>query len=87
MPNIKSAKKRVKTSEARKTRNYAIRSLVKNAVKKFEASLTSENVADRVAALGNISATLDKAAKKGIIHKNTAARKKSRLAKRLNKMA
>ena len=77
MPNIKSAMKRVKVSKKKNLRNRMIKSGVKTAVKKYEAALTQEQ-------LSNASAALDKAASKGVIHKNAANRKKARLARKLN---
>lgn len=77
MPNIKSAIKRVKVSEKRRLRNASQKSALRTAVKAFETALTPE-------ALVSASKKLDKAASKGLIHKNAANRKKSRLAKRLN---
>ena len=76
MPNIKSAMKRVKVSKKKNLRNRMIKSGVKTAVKKYEAALTQEQ-------LSNASAALDKAASKGVIHKNAANRKKARLARKL----
>ncbi|MGG1516245.1 30S ribosomal protein S20 [Paenibacillus oryzisoli] len=77
MPNIKSAIKRVKVSEKRRLRNASQKSALRTAVKAFETALTSE-------ALVAASKKLDQAASKGLIHKNAANRKKSRLAKKLN---
>lgn len=76
MPNIKSAMKRVKVSKKKNLRNRMIKSGVKTAVKKYEAALTQEQ-------LSNASSALDKAASKGVIHKNAANRKKARLARKL----
>ena len=76
MPNIKSAMKRVKVSKKKNLRNRMIKSGVKTAVKKYEAALTEEQ-------LSLASAALDKAASKGVIHKNAANRKKARLARKL----
>ena len=76
MPNIKSAMKRVKVSKKKNLRNRMIKSGVKTAVKKYEAALTQEQ-------LSNVASALDKAASKGVIHKNTANRKKARLARKL----
>ncbi len=76
MPNIKSAMKRVKVSKKKNLRNRMIKSGVKTAVKKYEAALTQEQ-------LSMASAALDKAANKGVIHKNAANRKKARLARKL----
>ena len=76
MPNIKSAMKRVKVSKKKNLRNRMIKSGVKPAVKKYEAALTPEQLA-------SASSALDKAASKGVIHKNAANRKKARLARKL----
>ncbi|MCS7458518.1 30S ribosomal protein S20 [Paenibacillus doosanensis] len=84
MPNIKSAIKRVKVSEKRRLRNASHKSALRTAVKSFETAAASNNVETAQAALIAASKKLDKAATKGLIHKNAAARKKSRLAKKLN---
>lgn len=84
MPNIKSAIKRVKVSEKRRLRNASHKSALRTAVKSFETAAASNNVETAKAALIAASKKLDKAATKGLIHKNAAARKKSRLAKKLN---
>jgi small subunit ribosomal protein S20 len=84
MPNIKSAIKRVKTSEKRRMRNASQKSAVRTAVKTFEQAADSSNAENAQEALVQATRKLDKAASKGLIHKNTANRKKSRLAKRLN---
>ncbi len=84
MANIKSAKKRVLTSKVRQERNKAIKSSVKTAIKKVEAAV---NAADKDAAakeLLNATSIIDKAAKKGVLHKNNASRKVARLAKMVN---
>ena len=84
MANIKSAKKRVLTSKVRQERNKAIKSSVKTAIKKVEAAV---NAADKDAAakeLLNATSVIDKAAKKGVLHKNNASRKVARLAKMVN---
>jgi small subunit ribosomal protein S20 len=87
MPNIKSAIKRVKVSEKRRLRNASQKSSLRTAVKAFETAAASTNVDSAKDALIAASKKLDKAVTKGIIHKNAAARKKSRLAKRLNELA
>ena len=86
MPNIKSAKKRVKVSEKKNLRNRIVKSGVRTSVKKFEAAL-AQDPATAAAALSVTSAAIDKAASKGVIHKNAANRKKARLAKQLNRAA
>ncbi|WP_078545528.1 30S ribosomal protein S20 [Litchfieldia alkalitelluris] len=83
MPNIKSAIKRVKTSSERRAQNASVKSATRSAVKNFEAKATLNDDNAKAAYL-EASSKLDKAARKGLIHKNTAARQKSRLAKKLN---
>ncbi len=84
MPNIKSAKKRVKVNEAKALRNKAVKSDLKTALKK--AALAVENNAeDKEAVVKAAVKKVDMACSKGIIHKNNAARKKSALAKSLAK--
>ncbi len=85
MPNIKSAKKRVKVSEKKNLHNRIVKSVVRTSVKKFEASLNGD-AADAAAVLNETVSAVDRAAAKGVIHKNAANRKKARLAKRLNKV-
>ncbi len=84
MPNIKSAIKRVKVSEKKNLRNRMIKSGVKTAVKKFQVELASNPGAANVQLSATTSA-IDKAASKGILHKNAANRKKARLARSLSK--
>lgn len=84
MPNIKSAKKRVVIAEARRLRNISTKSAVKTIVKKFEKFIAAGNTDDAQTSLRKAISFLDKSASKGIIHKNAAARKKSRLTKKLN---
>ncbi len=85
MPNIKSAKKRVLIGEANYQRNKAYRSALKTAIKKADAAITS-NAADASDAVKVAVKKIDQATAKGILHKNTAARKKSALVKRFHKM-
>lgn len=87
MANIKSAKKRILVSQKRTDRNKAIRSKVKTAIKKVEAAIEANDKALAGEALVNAVSEIDKAAKKGIYHKNTAARKVSRLTIAVNKLA
>lgn len=84
MANIKSAKKRIKVTETKTLRNKMIKSSLKTAIKKFEVATNKE---EANTAFLNAARALDMAASKGVIHKNMAARKKSRLAAKLNKMA
>lgn len=84
MANIKSARKRVIVSEARRLRNRAIRSSVHTAVRGFEGALNpGASPTDREQALREASRELDRAVTRGVLHRNAAARKKSRLAKKL----
>lgn len=82
MANTKSAKKRIRSNERRHERNTVYRSRVKTMVKKAEQSIFSGSPDE--ATIREAISTLDKAAVKGIIHKNNAARRKSRLMKKLN---
>ncbi|WP_409301788.1 30S ribosomal protein S20 [Peribacillus sp. SCS-155] len=86
MPNIKSAIKRVKTSDERRAHNATVKSTMRTAVKTAENALAGDNKDAAKEALLKAGTKLDKAASKGLIHKNAAARKKSRLAKRLNSL-
>lgn len=83
MPNIKSAKKRVKVIETKTLRNRMINSNLKTVVKKANAAIEA-GAADKDAAVKSAVSAIDKACAKGIMHKNTAARKKSQLIKRSN---
>lgn len=86
MPNIKSAKKRVKVISAKTMQNKARNSQLKTEMKKANAAI--ENGSDDKAAAVRVAIKrIDQAAAKGILHKNTAARKKSALSKRLNASA
>ncbi len=83
MPNIKSAKKRVKVIATKTLRNKSLNSNLKTTIKKAEAALASSSE-DRTAAVTLAIKKIDQAAAKGLLHKNTAARRKSRLARKLN---
>ena len=82
MANTRSAKKRIRQNERRRIRNRGVRSKVRTAVKTARSAFT-ESGADTRAAVTEAIRTLDKAVTKGVIHRNTAARKKSSLARRL----
>ncbi|MDM5229097.1 30S ribosomal protein S20 [Cytobacillus sp. NJ13] len=86
MPNIKSAIKRVKTSEARNAQNATVKSAMRTAVKKVDAAVVNNDAAAATASFADAARKLDKAAAKGLIHKNAAARKKSRLMKKMNSL-
>jgi len=83
LPNIKSAEKRVDLIRKRTLRNTSLKSNLRTAVKKFDDSLKGP-VEESSTKLRQALVAIDKAVTKGILHKNTAARKKSRLTKRLN---
>ena len=87
MPNIKSAIKRVKTIEKRRALNASQKSALRTAVKAADLAVVATDVEAAKAALITATKKLDKAATKGLIHKNAAARKKSRLAKKLNALS
>ena len=87
MPNIKSAKKRVKIIEKKTLRNSMIKSAYKTSVKKFEAALEAGNIEEAKTLFVQATKKIDQACSKGVIVKNTAARKKSNLAKKLNAVA
>lgn len=86
MPNIKSAKKRVKVIQAKTLRNKAAKSSLKTVLKKADAAIAAA-ADDKEAAVRLAVKRVDQAAAKGLLHKNTAARRKSALAKRLNAAA
>ena len=87
MPNIKSSKKDVIQSKIAYEKNKADKSALKTAIKKFEAALVAGEKAAAEVAYKNAIQAVDKAVTKGILHKNTAARKKSSMTLQLNKLA
>ena len=87
MPNIKSAKKRVLVSKAHAERNKMYKSELKTIVKKFDAAYAGGNRDEANSAYKVAVKTIDQAVTKGILHKNTAARKKSSITLKLNSMA
>lgn len=84
MANIKSQIKRNRQNEAARLRNKGERSRLRTMTKRFENSVDSGDKEAAEAGYRDLTKALDQAAAKGIIHKNKAAKKKSRLAKRLN---
>ena len=86
MPNIKSSIRSVKTDAERRAKNAAEKSAVRTAAKKVEAQVAEGNKAEAEVTLKKASSLLDKAAQSGVISKNAAARKKSKLAKKVNKV-
>ena len=84
MPNIKSAKKRVKVIEKKTLTNNMIKTGYKSAVKKFEEAIAAGNLEEAKTLFSEATKKIDQACTKGVIVKNTAARKKSSLSKKLN---
>ena len=84
LPNIKSAKKRVEVTKAKTAVNKTGKSILKTNLKKFDAEVAGGNREEANSAYKAAVKTIDQAASKGIIHKNTAARKKSSVALKFN---
>ena len=87
MPNIKSAKKRVQLSRVANEKNKMAKSILKTSLKKFDAAVDAGDAATTDSAYKAAVKTIDQAVKKGILHKNTAARKKSSIARKMNSIA
>ena len=87
MPNIKSVKKDVIRSRQRRLRNQAAKSEIKTFVKKTNAAIAAGDAAAVDQVMSKTVSVVDKAAKRGIIHKNAAARRKSRLMRRAAQVA
>ena len=83
MANIKSQLKRIKTNEKARLRNKAVKSSLKTSVRKFREAADAGDKDAAIAAARDASRRLDKAASKGIIHKNQAANRKSAIAKQV----
>ncbi len=86
MPNIKSAKKRVKVIEKKTLINQAHKTALKTAVKKFETAVAKKDKDNAQALFNDAVKKLDRGVSQGILHKNNAARKKSQLALKLAKL-
>lgn len=86
LPNIKSAKKRVKVIATKTLKNQMIKSSLKTCIKNFEALVEKADKANAVEACKLAFKKIDQAVAKGILHKNTAARKKAQLSIKLNKI-
>ena len=86
MANIKSAQKRIRVAAKRQARNKHIKSGTKTAIKKVNVAVKAGDAEAKELLIQAIS-TIDKACSKGVLHKNTAARKKSKLTKMVNKAA
>ncbi len=87
MPNIKSAKKRVKVIETKTLRNKMIKSALKTYIKKFDVTAQAGDKASAEVAFKLAVKKIDQAVCKGVIKKNTASRKKSQLAQKLNSVS
>lgn len=87
MPNIKSAIKRVNVIEKKTLRNNMVKSSYKTAVKKFEQAIEAGNKEEATTLFVDATKKVDQACTKGVIVKNTAARKKSNMAKKLNALS
>ena len=84
MANTKSAKKDILANEVHRIRNRAVKSLCRSSVTKAEKLIADGNIDAAKTAVGSAVSTLDRAAEKGIIHANNAARRKSRLMDKIN---
>ncbi len=84
MPNIRSAAKAMRSSAKKHMRNKSVKSALKTVTKKVEKLAVAAQIEAAGEVMPKVASALDKAAQKGIVHHNTAARKKSRLMKRLN---
>jgi len=84
LPIIKSAKKRVRVSEKQRMRNKSIRTMCKTNITKAEKLIFSGSTEEADAAVTEAISSLDRAAEKGVLHNNNAARRKARLMKKLN---
>lgn len=86
MPNIKSAEKRVRVAERRRRRNRVYISAARTRIRRAERLIQAGEAEAAATAVGNAISTLDRAAINGIIHKNNAARRKSRLMAKFNRL-
>ena len=87
MANIKSALKRANIARIRTAKNAAYKSMIKTAIRQFETALQAGEIETAKEKLQKATRIIDKLAVKGVLHQNTAARKKSRLTRKLNKAA
>ncbi len=87
MPNIKSAKKRVRVTQKKTLINMSHKTALKTAIKKFEAAVTAGDKENAKVLFNEAAKKLDQSVNRGILHKNNAARKKSQLALKLAKLA
>ena len=87
MPNIKSAKKRVLVSQTKAAQNKAAKSALKTELKKFDTAVAEGNRSEADVAYKVAVKAVDKAVSKGLLHRNNAANKKSKMTVKLNKLA
>ena len=87
MPQRKCAAKRLRADKKRRLRNIRLKAELKKALKSIQSLIAANNVAEAKKAISAVSSSLDKAVSKGILSKNTASRKKSRLTIRINKIS
>ena len=87
MPNIKSAKKRVLVNQTKAMQNKAAKSALKTEIKKFDAAVAEGNRSEADVAYKVAVKAVDQAVVKGVLHKNNAARKKSSMTLKINKLA
>ena len=87
MANIKSAKKRILVTKTKTAQNRMIKSALKTTIKKFETAVAAKSADEAKTLFVDVTKALDMAAQKGVVHKNMAARKKSRLAAKLKTLA
>lgn len=86
MPATKSAKKRLKTDRKKRTKNLRVKKSLKGLIKNLNQTIKLKKEEEAKEALLKAGSALDRAASKGVIHKNTARRKQSRLAKKVNQL-
>ncbi|MCX7022446.1 MAG: 30S ribosomal protein S20 [bacterium] len=86
MPQTRSAKKRLRQTEKRTERNKAYKSRIKTAIRKFRLAATEGRAEDARLSYREATSLLDKAVEKGILHKNNAGRRKSRMTLQVNKL-
>ena len=84
MANLKSSKKRIRSNERKRVQNVTVRSSVRTIIKRVEQAIEQGNAQLAEERLSEASSSLDSAATKGVIRKNTSSRNKSRLAKKIN---
>lgn len=87
LPNIKSAKKRVKVGAVKQAQNKMVKSIMRTSIRKVKIAVAGGDRELASTLYNSAAASIDKAAKKGVIHKNNAANKKSNLMRQINKLA